>query len=212
MTKNAIGSVSNWILGARQGDPVAIDEIVTRYFACVAKCAQSMLETNERRSACCNDIATDVLMKIARGLSSGRHRRLQNRQDLWILLISVVNEHVVKHRNNRLHLENGFPLELSITDYLSHCEQDLELLLSKGNRYSSLQEILIRFEDLIAVVTDQQSKDVAILKLQGYSNRDIGHELGIVAKTVDRKVNKIIACWKEYLDNQHWNSRVPREC
>jgi DNA-directed RNA polymerase specialized sigma24 family protein len=165
-----------------------------------------MLETEERKSGCSKDIATDVLMKISRDLTAGRHRQLNNRQDLWILLISIVNEHIVQHRKDRIPQGGSIPQELSITDYLSNCEQDLEFLLSKGNRYGSLQEILDRFEDLISIVKDKQSKEVAILKLQGYSNREIGSQLGIVGKTVDRKVNKIISRWKHYLDKQSHNS------
>lgn len=201
MTKNTIGSVSNWILGARQGDPVAIEEIVSRYLARVANCAQSMLAADEQRIRDGQDIATDVLMKMASELSSGQHQQLRDRNDLWVLLISIVNEQVVQNRND-WQQRNGVPQELTLTDYLSHCDQDLELLLSKGNKYGSLQAILDRMDDLIALVKDQQSKEVALLKLQGYSNRDIGARLGLVAKTVDRKVSKIISRWKQYLDNQ----------
>ncbi|MFN9421431.1 MAG: hypothetical protein ACK56W_10620 [Pirellula sp.] len=41
--------------------------------------------------------------------------------------------------------------------------------------------------------------------MKGYSNREIGAQLGLVSKTVDRKAAKIEARWKQYLDNDRRN-------
>jgi DNA-binding NarL/FixJ family response regulator len=56
------------------------------------------------------------------------------------------------------------------------------------------------------MVKDPTSKEIASLKLQGLSNREIGSRLGIVAKTVDRKMKKIVSRWTDYLDNQGTSS------
>ncbi|MCE3018538.1 MAG: helix-turn-helix transcriptional regulator [Pirellula sp.] len=89
---------------------------------------------------------------------------------------------------------------------LTSCDQDLELMLSKGNKYGSLQAILDQMEDLVAMVKDPTSKEIASLKLQGLSKREIGSRLGIVAKTVDRKMKKIVSRRTDYLDNQGTSS------
>jgi DNA-binding NarL/FixJ family response regulator len=79
-------------------------------------------------------------------------------------------------------------------------------MLSKGNKYGSLQAILDQMEDLVAMVKDPTSKEIASLKLQGLSKREIGSRLGIVAKTVDRKMKKIVSRRTDYLDNQGTSS------
>jgi DNA-directed RNA polymerase specialized sigma24 family protein len=206
MANNTIGSVSKWILGARQGDPVAIEQIVSRYFARLARSVRSMQDAQERQLKSGKDVSADILMKISRELSAGEHQELQNRNDLWVLLISIVEEYVIRRRDGRQQHDDIFPLELPLTDYLNSCDQDLELMLSKGNKYGNLQAILDQMEDLVAMVKDPKSKEIASLKLQGLSNREIGSRLGIVAKTVDRKMKKIVSRWTDYLDNQGTSS------
>jgi DNA-directed RNA polymerase specialized sigma24 family protein len=140
MANDTIGSVSKWILGARQGDPVAI-----------------------------------------------------------------VDEQVVRLREVRRQQNENIPQELPRTEYLSKCEQDLELMLSKADRHGDLQAVLDQMDDLISMLRDKQSREIASRKLQGYANREIGDQLGLVSKTVDRKAAKIEARWKQYLDNDRRN-------
>ena len=165
-----------------------------------------MQDSQERQLKSGKDVSADILMKISRELSAGKHQELQNRNDLWVLLISIVEEYVVRRRDSRQQDDDFCPQELSLTDYLTSCDQDLELMLSKGNKYGNLHAILDQMEDLVAMVKDPTSKEIASLKLQGLSNREIGSRLGIVAKTVDRKMKKIVSRWTDYLDNQGTSS------
>jgi DNA-directed RNA polymerase specialized sigma24 family protein len=201
MANDTIGSVSKWILGARQGDPVAIDQIVSRYLARLATSARLLLRDKVRQPHDGEDIAADVLMQIAEELSSGKHRRLCDREGLWVLLIAIVDKQVVQLREVRRRQNESIPQELPLTEYLFNCDQDLELMLSKANRHGDLQAVLDQMDDLISMFRDKQSREIASRKLQGYSNREIGAQLGLVSKTVDRKVAKIEARWKQYMDN-----------
>ena len=201
MANDTIGSVSRWILGARQGDPVAIDQIVSRYLARLASSARLLLRDKDRQPHDGEDIAADVLMKIAEELSAGKHRRLCDREGLWVLLIAIVDKQVVQLREVRRRQNESVPQELPLTEYLFNCDQDLELMLSKANRHGDLQAVLDQMDDLISLFRDKQSREIASRKLQGYSNREISAQLGLVSKTVDRKAAKIESRWKQYLDN-----------
>ena len=140
-------------------------------------------------------------MKIAEELSAGKHRRLCDREGLWVLLIAIVDKQVVQLREVRRRQNESVPQELPLTEYLFNCDQDLELMLSKANRHGDLQAVLDQMDDLISLFRDKQSREIASRKLQGYSNREISAQLGLVSKTVDRKAAKIESRWKQYLDN-----------
>jgi len=77
---------------------------------------RSMQDVEERQLKSGKDVSADILMKISRELSAGKHQELQNRNDLWVLLISIVEEYVVRHRDSRQQDDDFCPQELSLTD------------------------------------------------------------------------------------------------
>jgi DNA-binding NarL/FixJ family response regulator len=50
-------------------------------------------------------------------------------------------------------------------------------------------------EERLEALADPMLRRVALLKLEGYTNREIAAELKITARTVERKVDRIRARW-----------------
>ena len=49
----------------------------------------------------------------------------------------------------------------------------------------------------LALLKDQEQRSVALLKLQGYSNREIADKIDSSLRTVERTLNRIRSIWED---------------
>jgi DNA-directed RNA polymerase specialized sigma24 family protein len=52
---------------------------------------------------------------------------------------------------------------------------------------------------LLGLLDDDSLRQIARLKLEGYTNEEIAERLGIVERTVERRLNRIRRQWMEAL-------------
>ena len=187
------GSVSGWISQMRTGDPIAIGSLVTRYFGKLAQYANSKLRRGIRVTDDGEDIANSVLEIVTRCTSNGRYPNLQDRDDLWFLMIAIAQNKVIDSQRTELRRERKVASTHTMTDMLETYNMDLEKFLSndEANSPLKLMEIVDCWEEQIKNLPDG-SREVARLKMDGYNNREISDKLGMLYRTVDRKVQLIV--------------------
>ena len=193
------GSVSGWIAKMRQGDPAAIGQLVARYFQRIAQFAESKLRRGIRVTDDGEDIAISVLHTITRNSAKGRFPDLQDRDDLWFLMIVIAQHAVIDKKRTELRRERQAAPVHTMTDLLELYNVDLEDFLGNDNSASKLLEIIDCWDELLKKLPDDRNREVAKLKMQGYSNREIAEILGMVPRTVDRKIRLIAQRWQSYL-------------
>lgn len=194
------GSVSKWLHGARSGDPIATEKIVTRYINRLAEFADAALRRGERLTEDGEDFALSVLQWASTELSAGRLPDLHNRDDLWLFLVEAAQRRIVRKQSKQRSLNQEHPTEMTMTDTLKQYDAELQDLWERGNPGAYFREVIHCWEDIINILPDQTSKDIAVLKLQGFSNREISQKLKLVSRTVDRKVIAIVEKWKAYIE------------
>ena len=86
----------------------------------------------------------------------------------------------------------------TMTDLLENYNVNLDQFLGQEDSQSKLLEITDCWEELLKTLPDDRNRNVARLKIQGYSNREIGEMLQMVPRTVDRKVKLIAQRWLDY--------------
>ncbi len=177
----------------RQGDTNAISQLVSRYFGKISAFAESKLRRGVHITDDGEDIAITVLQTITECTAQGRYPDLQDRNDLWLLMI-VIAQHAVIDRQRSV--MNRTPMH-SMTDILESYNLKLDAFLGKEDSESKAMEIFECWEKLLKSLPDEASREIAKLKLQGHSNRKIGDILRSSYRTVDRKVNNIAKQWHE---------------
>ncbi len=187
------GSVSGWISKMRQGDSIAINKLVSRYFGKISAFAENKLRRGIRVTDDGEDIAISVLQTITRYTAEGRYPNLQDRDDLWLLMI-VIAQHAVVDRQRTV--MKRVPM-YTMTDILETYNCNLDEFLGKEDSEAKAMEIFECWEKLLKSLPDDPSRDVAKLKLEGHSNRQISEILQSAPRTVDRKVNTIAKQWQE---------------
>lgn len=104
------GSVSRQIVRLKAGDDDAIEALWDRYFERLVRLAGQRLGTLPRRLMDSEDVALDVFDCLCRGVAMGRFPRLNDRADLWKILLTINQNTVVdliraqtaKKRNGQL--------------------------------------------------------------------------------------------------------------
>ena len=82
-------SVTVWIENLKQDDSQAAGELWSRYFDRLVRLARRKLGDWPRRVADEEDVAVSVFSALCSGAAAGRFTQLQNRDDLWRLLVAI---------------------------------------------------------------------------------------------------------------------------
>lgn len=188
------GSVSGWIAKMRQGDSVAIGNLVARYFGEISQFADNKLRRGIRVSDDGEDIAISVLQSITQSTADGRFPDLQDRHDLWLLMIVIAQHAVIDRQRTAL---RRTPTH-TMTDMLEIYNLDLNEFLGQEDPQAKAMEIFECWEALLKSLPDDNFREIARLKLKGFSNRKIGDTLDIGYRKADRKVNLIMQQWQKY--------------
>src|SRR6516165_9409848 len=82
------GSVTRWIGLLQNGDPAAAQRLWERYFASLVRLARRRLGQAARAAADEEDVALCAFHSFCRRAAGGRFPQLQDRHDLWRLLVA----------------------------------------------------------------------------------------------------------------------------
>src|SRR5262249_27986059 len=81
------GSVSRWLVGLKAGDPDAAQRLWERYFRRLVGLARLKLHDAPRRVANEEDVALSAFATFCQGVEQGRFPQLNDRDNLWRLLV-----------------------------------------------------------------------------------------------------------------------------
>ena len=179
----------------RDGNPDAVSKLVERYFRKIAQYSNKRLDARMRVAEDGEDIAIMVLDTLTRNAQLGLFPNIQHREDLWLILILLTQQLVIE-RKRQANLER--PVIHNMTDLLTRANESHETYLQEDQAQSRILEIVDCWNELLKSLDNDRSRDIARLKLQGFSNREIATVLQIVPKTVDRKVNAIMQRWQDF--------------
>jgi hypothetical protein len=91
------GSVSHWLKGLKTGDRSAVDAIWHRYYQRIVQFAIRKLKVNPDRAVDGEDIAQITMHRFCSCVASGRYPNLDDREQLWALLVVFTINRIRKH-------------------------------------------------------------------------------------------------------------------
>lgn len=193
-------SVSTWIaqLGQENGD--AAQKIWERYYQRLVALAAKKLSGARRRAADEEDVVQEAFDAFFRAAAEGRFPQLRDRNNLWQILVRITenrafnqrkHEHREKRGGGRVRGHSAFAAD--------NGSQDKNLGQIAGREPSPEFAAHAREEcgRLLALLGEEQLQQVALLKMAGYSRREIAERLGCVPDTISRKLRLIQSIWSE---------------
>jgi DNA-directed RNA polymerase specialized sigma24 family protein len=193
------GSITHMLGKLRLGEDEAAREIWDRYWPRLVGLARDRLRGAPRRVADEEDVALSVFDSFCRRAAQDGFRQLDDRDDLWQLLVMLTARkalRLVDHERRQkrgggqvkaeVDLSPGGPEEGALLDRITGREPDPELAAQVADECSRLLHLL----------TDEQLRRIALWKMEGYTNAEVAAKLGCDERTVERKVREIRRLWE----------------
>jgi DNA-directed RNA polymerase specialized sigma24 family protein len=200
MTDQPEGSVTRWIGDLVAGDAAgsAAQKLWERYFDRLVHLARDRLRAGPRGPADAEDAALSAFDSFCRGAAAGRFPRLDDRDGLWALLVTITARKASEQVRHERRLKRGGgrvrgEQELSQAD--PGAGGGLDELVGREPTPELAAMMAEQYLHLLGRLDDETLRRIAAWKLEGYSNEEIAARLGCGRRTVERKLGVIRSIW-----------------
>jgi DNA-directed RNA polymerase specialized sigma24 family protein len=177
-----------------------------RYFDRLAGLARKRLGERTRRAADEEDVALSAFDSFFRGVATGRFPRLDDRDDLWQVLVLLTERKAIDRVRRETADKRGGG---EVRGDSAFCGPDDSALVLGPDQVAGPEptpEFAAMFaeecEYLLARLGDPELVRVALFKLEGFTNDEIGAKLGRVGRSIQRKLETIRAIWEQISEQQ----------
>jgi len=195
------GSVTNWLVKLQTGDELAAQRLWQRYFQRLVQLARRKLPAASRRVADEEDVAQVAFHSFCRGARAGKYPRLSDRDDLWRLLVVLTANKAVDQIRHGLRKRRGEGKVLGESRLAK--ARDLRGAMEQmvGREPTPEFAVLVaeQIQQLYNKLRSQRLRDIAQLKLEGYTNEEIAQKIKCSVRDVERKLRAIRTEWQDSL-------------
>ena len=192
-------SVTDWIQQLRAGDSVAAQRLWVRYFQQMVTLAQRRLEGAAKAMADEEDVALSAFRSFCLGARDGRFPQLLDSDSLWpLLMVITANKSVdLIRRNNRLRRGGRANVQRDNTD---SAVSILNEIMSKEPTPEFAAEVADQLQRLLNKLREKGDDDlsrIALLRMDGFSHKEIADRIGCSVRSIDRKMIVIAQVWEK---------------
>ncbi len=194
-------SVTIWIKGLKAGDADAIRQIWNRYCDALVGVARNRLGESPRAVSDEEDVALSAFYSLCRRAADGQFGDLNNRNDLWWLLLAITRRKAIDQvRHGQADCRGGEAVTVSISAAESERPGEPPLfrfdeLISNEPTPEYLAVLSEEYERLLRLLRDDSQRRVAILRIEGHTPREIAAALTISLRSVERKLDIVRKTW-----------------
>ena len=200
MSPDDPGSVTRWINDLKGGELDAAQPLWERYFADLVRLARARLGVTPRTAADEEDVALSAFDSFCAGVARGRFPRLDDRNDLWRVLVALTGRKAADQALRERRQKRGGGRVRSEADLAGgEPEGDANLFGQVAGPEPTPEfaaEMVEAVEGLFNLLDDEELRRIALRKLEGYSNEEIAAKIGRSLPTVERRLKMIRDIWK----------------
>jgi DNA-directed RNA polymerase specialized sigma24 family protein len=192
--------ISRWISRLQEGDQRAAEVIWGEYFEKIVRLARRRLGSVPRRASDEEDVALSAMNSLFRGAQAGRFPRLEDRDDLWKILVTITARKAVKQQRRHFAEKRGGG-QVRGESVLNHRSDE-------SNRVGGIDQVLGReptpelaemlaeaCQQLVDQLDDDLLKQIATMKLEGFNCAEIATQLRCSKRTIERKLERVREKW-----------------
>jgi DNA-directed RNA polymerase specialized sigma24 family protein len=196
---SAEGSITRWLGQLRDGDSSAAAPLWQRYFSQLVARARAALGAAPRRAADEEDVALSAFDSFCRGAEQGRFPRLEDRNDLWQVLLLLAARKAAHQIRDERRAKRGGGTVLAEADLHQRAEEDETLLaqvMGKEPTPELAASVVEECRRLLDKLGDSELRSIAVWQMEGYTVEEIAAKLGRSVRTVARKLTIIRGRWQ----------------
>jgi DNA-directed RNA polymerase specialized sigma24 family protein len=195
------GSVTKWLGRLQAGDPAAAQHLWERYFHRLVGLARTKLQGAPRRAADEEDVALSAFDSFCRGAERGHFPQLEDRDNLWRLLVTLTVRKAARLARDEQCLKRGGGAvleEAALTDAAAgEMPTGLEAVIGREPTPEFAAQVAEECQRLLSVLGDDELRSIALGKMEGYTNSEIAARLECAPATVERRLQVIRRLWEK---------------
>lgn len=193
--------ITRWIGGLSAGDQAAAEALWRTYFGRLTRLARQKLDPRAARPSDEEDAALSAMHSFCRGMRAGRYPELAGRDELWRLLVTIVMRKVSKQHRAERRQKRGGGRTRGESAFLGGDDDEayrgIEQVLGAQPTAETALLLAESCQQMLAVLQDDALRQIAQLKLEGYTNDEIAAKLDCTTRSVERKLSRIRNRWTE---------------
>jgi DNA-directed RNA polymerase specialized sigma24 family protein len=198
MSSDGEGSVTRWFDGLRAVDPEAARRLWGRYFADLVRLARARLRSAPRGASDEEDAAPSAFDSLCRGTAAGRFLRLDDRRDLWRVLVTITARKaadLIEHERRARRGGGRVLSEAALAGAALEAGGVLDRLPGRGPSPEMAAMVVEGYRRLFGVLPDGSLRLVALMRPDGYADAEIAASLDCGLRSVERKPGTIRKLW-----------------
>ncbi len=194
------GSITQLIFDLRDGRSVATDELWKRYYRRLVGLAKKKLGDAPRRVADEDDVVAHAFHSFCNGAAEGRFPRLDDRQDLWQILVLLTARKAadqLKHQYRQKRGGNVRGESVFIGNLSGEERACIDQVVGSEPTPEFAAHVAEECGRLLDMLNDETLRTIALAKMEGYSNDEIAARLDVKTRTIERKLRLIRELWSQ---------------
>jgi DNA-directed RNA polymerase specialized sigma24 family protein len=193
------GSVTLWIDQLKAGAHEAAQPLWERYFSRLVERARQKLASAPRRAADEEDVALNAFASFCRAVEQKRFPQLNDRDDLWQLLIMLSDRKALDQVQfeRRQRRGGGQILDEAALGGDDSIQGPLAEITGPEPTPVLSSQIAEECSRLLGLLDDEELRWLALRKMEGFTVEEIAAQLGCVPRTVKRRLQLIRRIWQE---------------
>ena len=137
-----------------------------------------------------------------RGVEQKRFCRLDDRDDLWQVLVMLTDRKTVDHRRHELAAKRGGGTVRGGSVFADHQADEshqpgLSQVIDNEPTPEFAAQCTEQLEQLLASLGDDTLSRIALAKMEGYTNDELVRNMGMSLRSIERKLRVIRRAWQE---------------
>lgn len=207
--------VTNWIDRVKQGDTAAAEQIWQKYYRRLVSMARQRLQGASLAVSDEEDVAVSVFESFYRAAENGRFPDLNSRDDLWKLLLRMAARKIIDHHRHANRARRGGDAVLQSLDHID----DGAVFDVIGEEPSPEMVVMMTesCEQLLSHLEDTNIRNVAVGKMEGFSNAELAQKFECSERTIERrlglirqKITRELLVSTEGVDSKNLNLKVDK--
>ncbi len=196
--------VTQWIEGLKAGDDAAVADLWNRYFERLVHLARQRLGTTPRRVADEEDVAVSVFRCLCAGAEHGRLAEIADRGDLWRVLVTMTLRKTIDQQRRLAGKRRGAGKVRGESVCMRKSGDQASPGLQQFSDNIPTPQMMVIIEEegqrLLEALEDDKLKQIALWKLEGFTNDEIAGKLSLTTRSIERKLQRIREIWSEVLE------------
>ena len=162
--------------------------------------ARKKLGSSPRRVADEDDVVNNAFQSFCQGAKEGRFPDLHDRDDLWHLIVRITERKASDQLRDQGRQKRGSGLvegeSAFINLHASGAGVGIDGVACPQPTAEMAAEMVEAVDRLFKQLADDELRQIALHKLEGYTNEEIAGKIGRAVSTVERRLRLIRQTWQ----------------